>query len=64
MVDSFGVRRTALVALVENTIEIRTDTFKIVSQFRRPIPRSSNGIGAWKEVFWYASPGAAGCTAS
>lgn len=37
-----------ILAIIYNLIEKRLDSFKILRTYRRPIPRGTNGIGAWK----------------
>lgn len=39
-----------LCALLNSIIEHRLDAFKLVTQYRRPIPRKISGIGAWNGV--------------
>jgi len=41
----------ALVALVNNVVEIRTDAFKIVHASRRCQPSKKSGIGSWLPMF-------------
>ncbi|XP_071443817.1 anoctamin-6-like [Hetaerina americana] len=36
-----------LCALINNTAEIRLDADKLVTQYRRPLPRRTNNIGPW-----------------
>lgn len=37
-------------ACLNNIIELRTDAWKLLTQFRRPIARSSTDISAWRHV--------------
>ena len=41
----------ALVALLNNVIEIRSDAFKIIHASQRPIPNRKSGIGSWLPMF-------------
>jgi hypothetical protein len=41
----------AMVAFLNNVMEIRTDAFKIVHTSRRPIPTRKSGIGSWLQMF-------------
>lgn len=47
----------AVLALANNTIEVRSDAFKMLTVFRRPVPHQARGIGPWLrvlEAFSYA----------
>lgn len=37
-------------ALLNNIIEIRLDAFKLLTQFRRPVPSRAQSIGAWYTI--------------
>lgn len=39
-----------LCALINNILEHRLDATKLVTKYRRPIPRKMGGIGAWNGV--------------
>lgn len=41
----------ALVALLNNILEIRTDAFKIVHASKRSLPNKKSGIGSWLPMF-------------
>ncbi|KAM7254536.1 hypothetical protein ACFE04_003916 [Oxalis oulophora] len=38
-------------AAVNNIMEIRTDALKLLTMFKRPIPRDARTIGAWLNIF-------------
>ncbi|XP_057828563.2 anoctamin-like protein Os01g0706700 isoform X2 [Cryptomeria japonica] len=38
-------------AAVNNLMEIRTDSLKLLALLRRPIPRAASSIGAWLNIF-------------
>ncbi|KAM7255699.1 hypothetical protein ACFE04_008597 [Oxalis oulophora] len=40
-------------AAVNNIMEIRTDALKLLTMFRRPIPRDARTIGAWLNIFQF-----------
>ncbi|XP_059640656.1 anoctamin-like protein At1g73020 [Cornus florida] len=40
-------------AALNNVTEIRTDALKLLSMFKRPIPRASATIGAWLNIFQF-----------
>ena len=40
-----------LLAFISNYLEIRVDGFKLLNNFRRPIPKSAQDIGSWYHVF-------------
>ncbi|KAH9713187.1 Anoctamin-like protein [Citrus sinensis] len=50
-------------AAVNNIMEIRTDALKLLSMFKRPVPRDAVTIGAWINIFqegkWKIEPGLA-----
>ncbi|XP_008310269.1 anoctamin-5 isoform X1 [Cynoglossus semilaevis] len=39
-----------LLALINNIIEIRVDSWKLTTQFRRPVASKAHSIGAWEEI--------------
>lgn len=39
-----------LLALLNNVIEIRVDSWKLTTQFRRPVAAKAHSIGAWEEI--------------
>lgn len=41
----------ALFALVNNLVEIRSDSFKLACTMRRPVPHRVASIGAWLNIF-------------
>lgn len=38
-------------AVQNNITEIRTDALKLLTMFKRPIPRAATNIGAWLNIF-------------
>lgn len=39
-----------LLALFNNIIEVRVDSWKLTTQFRRPVAQKAHSIGAWQEI--------------
>uniref|UniRef100_A0A671UHQ3 Anoctamin n=1 Tax=Sparus aurata TaxID=8175 RepID=A0A671UHQ3_SPAAU len=39
-----------LLALINNIIEVRVDSWKLTTQFRRPVAAKAHSIGAWQEI--------------
>ncbi len=39
-----------LMALINNIIEVRVDSWKLTTQFRRPVAAKAHSIGAWQEI--------------
>ncbi|KAF1406144.1 Anoctamin-6, partial [Spheniscus humboldti] len=39
-----------LLALINNTLEIRLDAWKLTTQFRRMVPQKAQDIGAWQPI--------------
>lgn len=39
-----------LLALINNIIEVRVDSWKLTTQFRRPVASKAHSIGAWQEI--------------
>ncbi|XP_075883389.1 anoctamin-5 isoform X4 [Nelusetta ayraudi] len=39
-----------LLALINNIIEVRVDSWKLTTQFRRPVASKARSIGAWQEI--------------
>uniref|UniRef100_A0A672HIX8 Anoctamin n=1 Tax=Salarias fasciatus TaxID=181472 RepID=A0A672HIX8_SALFA len=39
-----------LLALINNIIEVRVDSWKLTTQFRRPVAAKAHSIGAWEEI--------------
>lgn len=39
-----------LLALINNIIEVRVDSWKLTTQFRRPVASKARNIGAWQEI--------------
>uniref|UniRef100_H2U329 Anoctamin n=1 Tax=Takifugu rubripes TaxID=31033 RepID=H2U329_TAKRU len=39
-----------LLALFNNIIEVRVDSWKLTTQFRRPVAAKAHSIGAWQEI--------------
>lgn len=39
-----------LFALLNNVMEIRIDAFKVVTQYRRPLPKKAQDIGIWLPI--------------
>ncbi|KAL5579392.1 hypothetical protein UlMin_011834 [Ulmus minor] len=40
-------------AILNNITEIRTDALKLLTMFKRPVPRASATIGAWLNIFQF-----------
>jgi len=38
------------VAMINNTLEMRSDTYKLTHVSQRPVPTVSNGIGSWEHI--------------
>jgi len=45
----------AAIALVNNLIEMRTDAYKLCSEYQRPLPRRAAGIGVWLDILQFMS---------
>lgn len=45
----------AVLALLNNLIEIRSDSFKLLEMMKRPVPHVVGSIGAWLHIFQYLS---------
>ncbi|KAL3693097.1 hypothetical protein R1sor_006748 [Riccia sorocarpa] len=41
----------ATFAFVNNLMEIRSDSFKLLAMMRRPVPRAASSVGAWLTIF-------------
>ncbi|KAL2634708.1 hypothetical protein R1flu_006187 [Riccia fluitans] len=41
----------ATFAFVNNLMEIRSDSFKLLALMRRPVPRAASSVGAWLMIF-------------
>ncbi|CAM6117478.1 unnamed protein product [Calypogeia fissa] len=41
----------ATFAFINNLMEIRSDSFKLLGLMRRPVPRASSSVGAWLKIF-------------
>lgn len=39
-----------LLALMNNILEIRVDSWKLTTQFRRPVAAKAHSIGVWQEI--------------
>lgn len=39
-----------LLALINNILEVRVDSWKLTTQFRRPVAAKAHSIGAWEEI--------------
>jgi hypothetical protein len=39
-----------LCALLNNWLELRLDAYKLVTRYRRPVPKQQSGIGAWNDI--------------
>lgn len=39
-----------LCALINNCLELRLDAYKLVTRYRRPVPKQQSGIGAWNGI--------------
>lgn len=39
-----------LISLLNNLIELRLDAYKLMRNYRRPVPRRLSGLGAWKGI--------------
>lgn len=39
-----------LLALMNNILEIRVDSWKLTTQFRRPMAAKAHSIGVWQEI--------------
>ncbi|VUZ51519.1 unnamed protein product [Hymenolepis diminuta] len=40
-----------LLAFLNNILEIRSDAFKLLTNFQRPFAENANGIGVWEQAF-------------
>lgn len=45
----------AVLALLNNLVEIRSDSFKLLEMMKRPVPHVVGSIGAWLHIFQYLS---------
>lgn len=45
----------AVLALLNNLVEIRSDSFKLLKMMKRPVPHVVGSIGAWLHIFQYLS---------
>ncbi|KAJ3619831.1 hypothetical protein MTP99_005485 [Tenebrio molitor] len=39
-----------LCALINNCMELRLDAYKLVTRYRRPVPKKDSGIGPWRDI--------------
>lgn len=39
-----------LCALINNCMELRLDAYKLVTRYRRPVPKLESGIGPWINI--------------
>ena len=39
-----------LCALINNCLELRVDAYKLLTRYRRPVPRQQSGIGVWTSI--------------